>query len=339
MSSISLYNSLAPSTLTEAPPLTRNSSTDHKLSEVFYDHEKCEGISDHAHRVFLVTNESGQTETLGKMRRHPMNGNTMVGVSGFFVLNAAAVRAVETSNPEKKVKYLVLLDRSQRVNDFWNQMQCIITQSSSRDDVITQVKDLLLDKKDFYYTSYTSPDGSLSTAKYYIAELDREIVSGASWLSSDEKYQRIKEIFDANHFVCLQQNLCNKRAMDALAGTMEERGMTLDTLYLSNTREYAEMDSLLEVYQESLDKLITARVFVIDTKPRIGGCTHHLEELTQRVFRRNQSPLSICFPLSSSMTKTRTTQQSDGKAFETALKEAMAKKQQKKITKALRLKL
>lgn len=287
--------SLLSSTVYPLPcSLERQISTDYHLPQVFSTIGECEGISDNAHRVFLVTNEYGQSSTLDKLKRHPTNGDTMIGVSGFFTLNAASIRATTSEKPSKGIKYLVLVDRSKRVNDFWISMQNIIADSSDRIKALNEIKSLLMMKRDIYYTrSSPSQSSSFSSASYYIHQLEEEVRSGKSWLSTNEQYGKIKRIFDAGHFTFKRLNLCNKDAMDEIATIMEENQMSLDSLYLSNTREYAEDDGLLEVYQKSLDRLATKKAFVIDTKPR--GCFSCVP-LTQRVFRRNRSNLSVCFP-------------------------------------------
>ncbi|MFT4553825.1 MAG: hypothetical protein ACI9S8_002467 [Chlamydiales bacterium] len=289
LQSISL---ISQSSFPERPNPSLDSSTDHWLPGIFQSINECEGVSDNTHRLFLVTNEYEQSSTLEKLKWDKLNGDTIIGVSGFFTLNATSARATKLDSSISEIKYLIMLDCSSRVNDFWSNMQKIIARSEDRVIALENIKSLLVDRKNLYYGQNSS---ALNFAKTYIQSLEREVWRGQSWLSTDEQYAKIKKIFDSGHFTFLRLNLCNQEAMDQIATIIGEKNMSLDCLYLSNTREYAEIEGLLETYQKSLDKLITKNCFVIDTIPR--GC-YDCVRLTQRVFKRNQSALSVCFPKS-----------------------------------------
>lgn len=284
-----------------------------RLTEIFKKCKKCVALDDFPHRVFIVTNEQGQKETLEKLERHKTNGNTIIGVSGFFTLNAASIRASKVEDKAKEqIEHIILIDCSKRVHDFWMNMRKIIEKANNHLETAEETKKLLLEKKDFYYGG--SPRHSSETiANGFITRLEDEISSGLSWLSNKERFQKIKDIFDRGNFTCLQVNLCEQEAMDAISETMTEKGMTLDAFYTSNVRDYAEQDGLLSSFQKSLNRIITPKAFIIDTRPTKNA--YNQKNLPQqRLIRRNTSSMKECFPAIADIGKP-----TDGSSFAKAL--------------------
>lgn len=60
-------------------------------TEFFSSVPQSPGKDDYEHRLFLTTNEHNQQKTLNILAKNPLSGNTLMGVSGFFILNAAAI--------------------------------------------------------------------------------------------------------------------------------------------------------------------------------------------------------------------------------------------------------
>ena len=251
----------------------------------------CVGRNDYAHRVFLTTNESMQTKTLSTLAKHPLTGNTMVGVSGFFTLNAAAIRGTTCPEPTGEIENIILIDRSVRVEHFWKQMKGIITSSSNRLEVIDKVKLLLESEKERYYgNGWNTPEDTIA---HLLKSLETEVLSGQSWLSSDDKFAKVKQVFDSGHFIFKRMDLCKPAAFQSMSAIFKERNITIDTIYLSNTVEYIGTPTEKRAFTESLEPLIAPKTLVVHTKPR--GCKNCIP-LEQFVQRRNSSPVSDLFP-------------------------------------------
>ena len=113
------------------------------------------------------------------------------------------------------------------------------------------------------------------------------IIDGTSWLATDEKFDFIKGIFSKDKLVFKRMDLTNTNATKSLVVTMKEQGLVINTVFLSNVREYAESDGNLQYFQQAVMNLadvMTPKSLVIDTKPRKNGI-HEVEVLTQRRFR------------------------------------------------------
>jgi hypothetical protein len=239
--------------------------------------------------IYLGTNEDKQAKTIAIMRREKLVGNTILAVSGFFGLNLAAARA---ESQGQQLDYIIMIDRSQRTEKLWKIVQEIVQKHVLREDALAALKAVLLKTpSDFWRFEYRMPND--------LMKLESDINSGNSWLSTQAKYAKIRNIFNQGHFIFKRLDLFNSLSVRALSQAISKLNLTLDTVYLSNVREYAEGESALSRFQASVQELlpiITQQTLVIDTKPRINGLQGS-EILVQRVIRKIvQSNLVSAFP-------------------------------------------
>lgn len=231
----------------------------------------CPGKDDWSHRVFLTTNEDGQERTLSILEKTPLHGDTMIGVSGFFILNAAAIRGRTSSG---RIENIILFDRSVRVEHFWERMQAIITGSEHRGEVFEKVAALLDNEKHWYYNRTEPLSKGEEDPRYahqtYIQELRAEMEMGQSWLSSDEKFARIKAIFVQGRFIFKRADLTDVEAFRSIGLALKAEGLQVDTVYLSNTFEYLKSGKLEADFGESVEQLVAVNTLLVQTQwPRI----------------------------------------------------------------------
>lgn len=301
--------------------LYANGLTDSLNSKDFhnlFDHipEKKEAHEETLFKLFLNSNEGEQAKTLATLEKHPISEKVMLATSGFFALNIASIRG---RAHQQHLDYLVLFDCSERVAQFWSFMQPIITSSSSPSEALDSIKTLLIKEASRFWPPankiYSIEEPALH-AEHSIAALEIEIKEGTSWLSSDKQFQVIKNIFDNNHFIFKRVNFCNQNAMAFFAKQMSNCALKLDTVYLSNIREYVEFagtDQGLAPFHASLKELkiiATDQTFFIDTRPRLHGLAQLSDKeespLEQRVINKfvscnieksfSYSPLDKHFP-------------------------------------------
>ncbi len=234
------------------------SSASSSFSSPIYD--------DYAHRVFLNTNELDQEKTLLKLATIPVSGDTFVGVSGFFSLNAVAARA-NSRDWSEKIKHIYILDRSVRVEAFWSRIPEIIKGSSCRSEVVEKVKLLINEKKEVYFSGgkRSTPTKAAAEAVHFF---EMGIIDGTSWLSSDEKFNAIKKIFDKGRFAFRLVDLFWKDQVEAFMDELYDQERTIDTVYLSNVHEYLESEEDGMDYMDSLVELIEPNTVVVHTQPR-----------------------------------------------------------------------
>jgi len=250
----------------------------------------CKGWDDYDHRPCLATNESMQSETLVDLAEEPLTGNTVIGVSGFFTLNAAAFRGTASSSSHGEIENIILLDRSIRVEYFWEKMKKIIASSSNRFEVLDKVTHHLEKYRTFYYNNgWETPKKTVSDM---LEDLASEVFNDESWLCCDEKFAKIKQIFDKGHFIFKRLDLCDKKEIESVSKILKERNIAIDTIYLSNVVEYVDSAAEKETFISAMEHLISPKTLVVHTQPREDpGCP--LELFIQRT---NEAPIADLFP-------------------------------------------
>lgn len=254
--------------------------------------------------VYLTTSEENQEATLETLSQEPLVGNTILATSGFFALNAIAARGKQH---QQNLDYIVMIDYAKSVQTLWEQTSVIIKQNAQYDQAKQAIEKLVTDKTNEFWSACTCDNqdcknkNSQRLASISIRNLNHEIQSGISWLSSQPAYEKVKHIFDANHFVFKRIDLFDAHSVRMLSQTINQLGLTVDTIYLSNIREYAEFRNRLPDFHTSMSELsqsITDKTLVVETQPRPGGI--ELQEhypLHQRIIRHvRTSPIPITFP-------------------------------------------
>ncbi|MBI5345760.1 MAG: hypothetical protein HZB76_01265 [Chlamydiae bacterium] len=216
---------------------------------------------DMLHRVHVVSNEVGQIETQEELNVLPISGNTIMGVSGFRLLNYAAIRVLK--DPDA-IKYIIALDRSLMAEAFWQDMNNIIIQSQTKEEAQEKIIQTIRQRCDRYFKGCLSPSEYAETE---IFRLEGEIKDNLSWLSTDAGFHAIQNIFLKNNFRFLHLDLFDQQAIFDLKDLLNQSGVTLDTFYLSNVYEYLPKTKI-KFFATSIAALIDENTITIDTKPR-----------------------------------------------------------------------
>ncbi len=182
-----------------------------------------------------------------------------MGVSGFFCLDIASIRGTACGIAQKRLKNVVVIDLSVRVEDFWKEMRSLIVASNSRLACIEGVKQLITKKHALYFANHSDcPPKMLANAA--IEDLGVDIELGVSWLSHDSKYEFVKEMFMQGRFLFARLDLFDITAVTLLSSALKKAGAILDTLYLSNVYEYFDDisdDNEYEAQKSNFPKAVT----------------------------------------------------------------------------------
>jgi len=248
------------------------------LSQLFTTIPECLGVDGW---LFPTTNENGQWNTIATLSKTALVGNTFLGVSGMCVLNLASLARKSSKSGPKSIKNLIILDIGKTTEFFWKNMNTIIKKSNNKETALNNIVQFFLANNSFLLSSPTckeTPAQKLKRAEQCIASIKSEISCKISWLSSNDRFKRIKNIFDNNRFVFKRVNLCETKVIAKIVAIMKQNGLTLDSAYLSNVKEYVS-NSQLKAYEESKALLLSKNVNLINTK----GRTTIETPLTQRV--------------------------------------------------------
>lgn len=254
----------------------------------------CQGKDTWSHRVFVVSNENGTANTIDKLAKEKLSGNTIMGVSGFFALNVASVRGT-LSGGEREIEHIVMFDVSKRTEAFWKQIKKIVCAFDERAKVIEQIKKILTENKDQYFYDESNTYKSEDSCNHYISRLDEEIQKKESWLSDDIKFERVRKIFEKGNFEFFRLDLTDPAGFDVLQKAFDKLSISIDSIYLSNVVEYLESNSETAACVQSMAGFIGPDTWVIDTEPRV--CVD-CEDLEQRVVMREENLLKdlFCIP-------------------------------------------
>lgn len=228
-------------------------------------------------RLFVTTTESNCEIVLAEAANYKVGAaKVALFTSGFFGLNLASTRGTQSSFDER-VEYLLNVDNSKTLEYFWENIKPIIV-SNGREGTIEKISEFIVKNHAKLYQnrkcSCKCPCSSFKIAQGAVHSLGMEIKKGLSWLSSDDKFGRIQTIFKANKFAFVRADLTDEKATEAIASALKTGNFSLDSIYLSNVREYTEYNKKLELFQKAMEKLkavSTPETLVVDTKVRDLG--------------------------------------------------------------------
>ncbi|MBI5274112.1 MAG: hypothetical protein HY860_03545 [Chlamydiales bacterium] len=227
----------------------------------------CVGKDDFGHRLFLVTNEKGQEKTLSILAKKPITGNVAIGVSGFFTLNAVAVRGRESKENTADIDTIIMIDRSIRVEHFWQHMQGIMRSSRSKEEVVIKIIALINDNARLYFRNDHSIPPDVA-ARSMISNFINEIRDSKSWLSNDISFHKVKKIFDNGGFIFKRMDLLDFESFAKVADSIADNELSIDFAYISNVAEYVDHSSKFKYFLRSVSHITQPETLVIQTRPR-----------------------------------------------------------------------
>lgn len=252
----------------------------------FYKHPHCQVIDSYTHRPLVATNETGQAKTLETLKKSERIGTGFIGVGGFFNLNAASRR---------KLDVIILIDCGLRVGDFWQDVEEIIRTNDNRQEVISKIQMLLRRNASQYFTggsALSGLDNPDTVAEIEIENFQREIDQNLSWLSDNERFNKIKKIFRDSCFFFMQADLFDPNQMEDIRSILQGAKITVDTIYLSNLGEYADGTLQRSRYITAMKKLIAPKTHVIS-----GHFSTEMEDPMQFIRQKKDTSMeTFLFP-------------------------------------------
>lgn len=220
---------------------------------------------------FFRTNENNYQETLSLLNKIPKQGNTVIGVSGLFSLDLLAARMSAPKPSKKKINTFIVIDKSPIVKRFWKSISRIITgnlekEPPSRLEVIEKIKHLIRSQKiDFFEEISKRGLSPTEAAASRLKGFDTDIANETSFASSDQTFKRIQIIFRNGRFQFLQVNMCTPESLSQLGKVLKAHHLSVDTLYVSNIRDWAVTAKREIEYDESIRVIRGEKTIVVDS--------------------------------------------------------------------------
>ncbi len=209
-------------------------------------------------RVDISSDELFIQKSLNKLRKMGPVGNLAIGIGGFCTLDLASVR--------ENIDYILIVDVSARTQLFWKKMLPIIRNAEDRKDCEKKIHQNIIS----WIENYGHCD---KNTEYYISLL----IKGTSWLSREDRFSRIKEIFSNNRFAFIRMDITDNKAVRALQAIHDSNGLIADIMYLSNIINFIQAEDL-EKFGCALSILTTSKTIFIDTEEEPYKITSNLSE-------------------------------------------------------------
>lgn len=227
----------------------------------------CEGEEGHhGYRLFLASNEVGEGKLLSDLKTKKTAGSVMIGTSALFSLDIFAARS---QGREDKLKYLVIIDVSKHVQKFWNNVIPIIKNGKNREQVQMAILQEVLKNQDYYFPNMNAETEFGQQTILFMATIE----ANTSWLSDDTRFNSIQKLFRENRFAFVLGDYTNVKFTIKVAKFLSGMNLAIDTLYLSNIREYAEAHKVMLAFRISVSVfkvVINDDSIIIDTEPRVN---------------------------------------------------------------------
>lgn len=203
--------------------------------------------------VFQMTSqELAQPKVLATMKKQLVIGDVFIATGGFTALNIFSVRGIESPEPQKKLKRVLLIGMDSSHQIFWKGVQEIVIASKDRFEAFTKINHFLYKKRKELFGQ--SADEECERQQ---CDLLKEFASGQSWLSSEERFECIRENFRSKHIDVKTINLWDPGSFDSIVAALQLHEFKVDSLYLSNLAETAMQTGNLEQYCEGMQRLMS----------------------------------------------------------------------------------
>ncbi len=220
--------------------------------------------------VEISSDEQNIQKSLNILRKMEPVGNLAIGVGGFCTLDFASLR--------ENIKYILIIDTSAKTQLFWKNMVPIIRKAEDRKDCEKKIHQNIIS----WINDYGHFEKDMD--EHYISLL----IKSTSWLSTELRFSRIKQILNNNHFACIRMDIFDKKAICAIQTINESYGIIADIMYVSNIINSIQAEDL-EKFGQSLSILSTSKTIFIDNEEENYKITPNLAE---RVFCLSDC---ICF--------------------------------------------
>lgn len=251
----------------------------HDLAQQFSNVKESVPIKDNV--VFLTTNEvfgQGHIKVLNTLAQEPIQGNTFVenhgsaiiAVSSFWGLNMAATRGENDKSGKSNIDTIIMLDVTEQMRAFWALVKNLIASSETKEEFLSKIKQF--DSVHLTPEFKATGDFKGAATRGYIENFlmdgfEYEVEDGISWLSTDERFAKIKEIFDSGRFVFKLINIMDEPSVQSLHEAVKSTNLKVDTVYISNVLEMEDSYKSpegFETFKKGLNHLLDNSSLLVD---------------------------------------------------------------------------
>jgi hypothetical protein len=189
--------------------------------------------------VNIDTNEYGSVQIIQKLAETKAARNSChIGVSGWYNLHVIAAR--QTSRG-------IIFDSNPDVSLFFDHTFKYILECPNRETFIAKMKSCVSD----YDFNFSLISENLSKHSFRIApnllcpsacspqdEIEICSKTPGSWLENEESYSFIRDLVSNNKIIVITRDITDHEAFQRMRNLLNDNGILIDTLYLSNVHHY-----------------------------------------------------------------------------------------------------
>lgn len=214
----------------------------------------CETAQYNPPSIFYQCNEHDKLDTIKTLRATPIPPHGIhIGFSTMCNYDIISTRTPKAA---------ILCDINIAVLDFHKKMIEAILTSSNRQEFVSLILQIM--EKDDFFPLEQNLDFISTMTQYFTDELHRE----GSWLSTDETFNRVKDLCKTGNVFLLPLDLTqDNKDFRRIDKWISKSGYELDTLYVSNIQYWVlgeKSSNLLDRYNENISTLIHKNTIVID---------------------------------------------------------------------------
>jgi len=234
--------------------------------------------------IFLSTNETDLERTHSILQQIPLCGNTVAAPGCLSTLDIASIER-PSSEGNTAIEYVIAYDIHKRVQFVWEKIiLSALTKAPTRQICIQLIPHLV----ELYWENI----GSVNTLEKDLEIFKNRIARNISFLSSDERFDRIKAMAMQGRILFKPLDLFKPRQVERFLKWCDGQNMRLDTLSLSNISEYASVRrpetfiptyeafhasyeslpkniNIIHALRSEIDKFARQRVLLSEQRPRI----------------------------------------------------------------------
>lgn len=230
--------------------------------------------------AYIGTNELGVTTTLKVMATFPrVEQGCHIGFSGWHNFDLMVVRQSSRA---------VIADFNPENGYFLHHVLEIIRKSKSRTEFVEQAVEFI-EKVD--RTGVIGFVPNLSEDEMYAGcssedEVRVELKKDGSWLQSDQSYAYIRSLALSDKIAIITEDIRSVAVFQRMAKTLQENGVQIDSLYLSNISAYMREEQDREKFLETVNALSEGETIIITSCEKDSKWKSVHFELEQKVAQR-----------------------------------------------------
>lgn len=225
--------------------------------------------------VYLRTNEVALghvTDILTRSQRAPRGCH--IGFSGWHNFNIIS---------DRRSEFGIICDKSWYSTELLEGTFRILRDSTSKEDFKVKIRAYIAEVSsripiELQPYRDASGRGKISTT----IEEELEVALSKSWFSNEENFRYIKMLATTRRMVAITVDIFDKPRIDQIVGICRKNHLLIDTVYLTNIRQYVPKDREQD-FLSSVNSLIRTKTLIISC-PRISRAGEEDFYLEQVIF-------------------------------------------------------